>query len=53
MKFEHYFELKFRELLSDHDLQLNKYETAPYFFSIKPKLDMGLFVDFCVLPEFA
>ena len=25
----------------------NKYETAQYFF-IKPELDMGLFVDFCV-----
>ena len=40
-------------------VQLNKYETAPYFFSIKPKLDMGFFVDFCVftfypfLTEFA
>ena len=29
-------------------IQLNKYETAPYVFSIKPKLDMGLFFDFRV-----
>ena len=27
------------------DIQLNKYETAPCFF-IKPKLDMGSFVDY-------
>ena len=35
-------------------LQLNEYETALY--SIKPKLDVGLFDDFCVfkcLPVFA
>ena len=30
-------------------VQLNKYKTAPYFFSIKPKLDMRLFFYFCVL----
>ena len=29
-----------------------KYETAPYFFSIKPKLDIPLFVDFCVFTHF-
>ena len=32
-------------------VQLNKYETAPHF-SIKSKLDMQLFVGFCVLPRF-
>ena len=26
-------------------VQLDKYEVAPIFFSIKPKLDVGLFVD--------
>ena len=29
-------------------LSSSRYETDPYFFSIKPKIDMGLFVDFCV-----
>ena len=35
---------------SDKDLpvQHNKYETATYFSSLKPNLDMGLFVDFYV-----
>ena len=31
--------------------QAYKYETAP-FFSIKPKLDMQLFVDFYVFTRF-
>ena len=26
-------------------VQLNEYETASYFYSIKPQLDIGLFVD--------
>ena len=30
-------------------VQLNKYETAPKFYLIKPKLDIGLFVDFWLL----
>ena len=39
-----------REFLQDlwhsyNTVQLNKYETAPKFHSIKPKLDVGLFVD--------
>ena len=29
-------------------VQLNEYETASTFYSIKPKLDIRLFVDFCV-----
>ena len=37
-------------------VQLNKYETAPIFFN-KPKLDIGLFVDYSriylFLPVFA
>ena len=34
-------------------VQLNKYETAQlHIFSIRPKLYMRLFVDFCVLPLF-
>ena len=30
---------------NDQILQLYNYETAPHFFSINPKLDIGLFVD--------
>ena len=33
-------------------VQLNKYETAQYFCSIKPKLDIGLFVDLAEFPCF-
>ena len=29
-------------------LQLNEYETAPNFIQLLPKLDIELFVDFCV-----
>ena len=33
--------------------QLNEYETDPYFLLlIKPKLDIGLFVDFCAFTWF-
>ena len=31
----------------ENKVKLNEYETAPYFFSIDPKLDIELFVDFC------
>ena len=33
-------------------VQLNKYETASIFFSNKPKLDIGLFVDLAEFPCF-
>ena len=33
-------------------LQLNKYETAPKIYSMKPKLDIGLFVDLAEFPCF-
>jgi hypothetical protein len=29
-------------------LQLNEYEAAPNFIQLLPKLDIELFVDFCV-----
>jgi hypothetical protein len=33
-------------------VQLDKYDTAANFYSIKPKLDMRLFVDFCIFTCF-
>ena len=33
--------------ISGNMVQLDQYETAPSFFSSKPKLDNHLFVDFC------
>jgi hypothetical protein len=34
-------------------MQLNEYDTAPYFIQLsKPKLDIRLFVDFCVFTNF-
>ena len=40
-------------ICKSYDLvQLNQYDAAPYFIQFKPKLNIGLYVDFCAFTSF-